>query len=96
MALFNGVLNGWGPGLLIGVGVAVAAPILLPAVAVGARPVARTLIRGGLVVAETVQGVVAEVGEQLSDLVAEVQAERAAAPAPPTVTEQPSQPYTQP
>jgi Protein of unknown function (DUF5132) len=94
MALFNGVLNGWGPGLLIGVGVAVAAPILLPAVAAGARPVARTLIKGGLVVAETVQGVVVEVGEQLSDLVAEVQAERAAAPAPPAA--QPSQSYSQP
>jgi Protein of unknown function (DUF5132) len=95
MALFNGVLNGWGPTLLIGVGVAVAAPILLPAVAAGGRPLARTLIRGGLAVAETVQGVVAEVGEQLSDLVAEVQEERAAAtPAPPAA--QPSQPYSQP
>lgn len=95
MALFNGVLNGWVPSLLIGVGVALAAPILLPAVAAGGRPLARTLIKGGLAVAETVQEVVAEVGEQLSDLVAEAQAERAAAaPAPPAA--QPSQPYSQP
>jgi hypothetical protein len=93
MALFNGVLNGWGPTLLIGVGVAVAAPILLPAVAAGGRPLARTLIKGGLAVAETVQGVVTEVGEQLSDLVAEVQAERAAASSPPAA--QSSQPYSQ-
>jgi hypothetical protein len=98
MALFNGVLNGWVPTLLIGAGVALAAPILLPAVAAGGRPLARMLIRGGLAVAETVQEVVAEVGEQVSDLVAEVQAERAAgaAAAPPTVTERPSQPYSQP
>jgi hypothetical protein len=81
-----------------GVGVALTAPILLPAVAAGGRPLAKTLIKGCLAVAETVQEVVAEAGEQLTDLVAEVQAERAAGAAagPPTVTEQPSQPYSQP
>jgi len=98
MALFNGVLNGWVPSLLIGVGAALAAPILLPAAAAGGRPIAKTLVKGFLVVAETVQEVVAEAGEQLSDLVAEAQAERAAgaAAAAPTATEQPSQPYSQP
>lgn len=78
MALFNGVLNGWVPSVLIGVGVALAAPVLLPAAAAGARPLAKTLIKGYLAVAATVQEVVAEAGEQLSDLVAEVQMEQAA------------------
>jgi Protein of unknown function (DUF5132) len=78
MALFDDVLKGWGPSVLIGVGVALAAPILLPAAATGARPLAKTLIKGYLVVADTIQEVIAEAGEQLSDLVAEAQAERTA------------------
>jgi len=53
MALFDDLLVGWGPTVLIGAGVALAAPILLPAV----------------------KEVVAEGGEQLSDLVAEARAE---------------------
>ena len=76
MALFDNLFNGGVPGILLGVGVALAAPVLLPAVATGARPLAKVLIRGGVVVADTVREVVAEAGEQLSDLVAEVQAER--------------------
>jgi hypothetical protein len=77
MALFDDMLKGGVPGVLLGVGVALAAPILLPAAAAGARPLAKALIKGGLAVAETVREVVAEAGEQLSDLVAEVQTERA-------------------
>jgi hypothetical protein len=76
MALFDDVLKSWGPSVLIGVGVALAAPILLPAAATGARPLAKTLIKGYLAMAETVQEVIAEAGEQLSDLVAEAQTER--------------------
>jgi hypothetical protein len=88
MALFDDVLKGWVPSALIGVGVALAAPIVLPALAAGARPLVKTLIKGCLVVAEA--------GEQISDLVAEAQAERAAgATAAATAAEQPSQPYNQ-
>jgi hypothetical protein len=91
MALFDDVLKGWGPTALIGVGVALAAPILLPAAAAGARPLAKTLIRGYLVVADTLQEVIAEAGEQFSDLVAEAQAERtASAAAAAAAAEQPT------
>jgi uncharacterized protein DUF5132 len=76
MALFDDMLRGGLPGVLVGVGVVLAAPVLFPAAASGARPLAKALIRGRLVVADTVREVVAEAGEQLSDLVAEVQAER--------------------
>jgi hypothetical protein len=76
MALLDDLLTGGLPGVLVGVGVALAAPILLPAAAAGVRPLAKALIKGGLVVAESVQEVVAEAGEQLSDLVAEVREER--------------------
>ena len=95
MALFDDVLKGWGPSALIGVGVALAAPVLLPALAAGARPLAKTLIKGYFVVAESVQEAAAEAGEQLSDLVAEVQAERAASTTAATAPGQPSQTYGQ-
>jgi hypothetical protein len=87
MALFDDMLKGGLPGVLVGVGVTLAAPLLLPAAAAGARPLAKALIKGGLIVAATVREVVAEAGEQLSDLVAEVQEESAsAATAPRTET----------
>lgn len=76
--------------MLVGIGVAVAAPILLPAVGAVIRPVAKGLIKGGLYIADSLQEVIAEGSEQLSDLIAEVQAERtaasAASPTPPTST----------
>ena len=77
MALLEDVFKGGAPGILIGIGVALAAPILLPAAATGGRPLAKALIKGALVMADSVKEIVAEAGEQLSDLVAEVQAERA-------------------
>ena len=77
MALLDDMLKGGLPGMLVGIGVALVAPVLLPAAATGVRPLAKTLIKGGLIVAETVREVVAEAGEQLSDLVAEVQEEGA-------------------
>ena len=77
MALLDDMLKGGLPGVLVGVGVTLAAPVLLPAAAAGVRPLAKALIKSGLVVATTVREVVAEAGEQLSDLVAEVQEESA-------------------
>jgi len=78
MASLDDLFSGWGTTVLIGVGVALAAPALLPVVGAVVRPVAKGLIKGGLALADTLQEVVAESGEQLSDLVAEVKAERAA------------------
>jgi len=78
MALLDDVFSGWGTAVLIGVGVTLAAPELLPAVGVAVRPVAKGLIKGGLYLADSLQEIIAEGSEQLSDLVAEVKAERAA------------------
>ena len=75
MALFDEVLTGWGPTILIGAGVALVAPILLPAAATVVRPLAKGFVKGCLFVMDTVKEVVAEGGEQLSDLVAEARAE---------------------
>ena len=78
MALLDDVLSGWGTTVLVGVGVALAAPVLLPAAGAVIRPVAKGLIKGGLFVADSLKELMAEGGEQLSDLVAEARAEYSA------------------
>jgi hypothetical protein len=78
MALMGDGLKGAVPSILVVLGVAMAAPIVLPAVAAVSRPLAKTLIKGYLVLADTIKEFAAEAGEQVCDLVAEVKAERAA------------------
>ena len=75
MGLFDDGLKTSVPSILVVLGVALAAPIVLPAVAAVSRPLAKSLIRGYLVLADTVKEFAAEAGEQISDLVAEVKAE---------------------
>ncbi len=78
MAALDDLFSGWVTTVLIGLGVALAAPTLLPTVGAIIRPVAKGLIKGGLYIADSLQELVAEGSEQISDLVAEVKAERAA------------------
>jgi hypothetical protein len=75
MAFLEDVFNGWGTTTLVGLGVVVAAPLLLPAVGAIVRPVAKGLIKSGLFLMESVQELVAEGSAQLSDLVTEARAE---------------------
>ena len=75
MGLFDDGLKSSVPSILVVLGVALAAPIVLPAVAAVSRPLAKALIKGYLVLADTVKEFAAEAGEQISDLMAEVQAE---------------------
>ena len=76
--VFGDVFKAVGPPLLVGVGAALLAPILLPAVAAGMRPLAKTAVKGYLALTDKVKEMAAESGEQLSDLVAEARAEREA------------------
>jgi hypothetical protein len=78
MALLDDGLKGAVPSILVVLGVALAAPIVLPAVAAVSRPLAKTLIKGYLALADTVKEYAAEAGEQISDLMAECKAERSA------------------
>lgn len=78
MALMDDGLKGAVPSIMVVLGVALAAPIVLPAVASVSRPLAKTLIKGYLALADTVKEYAAEAGEQISDLMAECKAERAA------------------
>ncbi len=90
MAVLDKGLKGAVPSILVVLGVALAAPIVLPAVAAVSRPLAKTLIRGYLALSDMAKEFAAEAGEQISDLMAEVQSERettAAAEAVATVAE---------
>jgi hypothetical protein len=78
MNIFKEALKGSLSSIVVVAGVAIIAPIVLPAVAAMARPVIKGLIKGGMALADSVQEYVAEAGEQISDLVAEAKAERAA------------------
>jgi hypothetical protein len=88
MALLEGISESLGgslvSNLLIGAAVIVLAPVVVPAVLAGMRPVAKTLVKGGVMAYDKTREMVAEVGEQMSDLVAEARAELTA---PAAVTE---------
>jgi hypothetical protein len=77
MALLDDAFGSLGGAVLIGIGAALVAPVLLPLAGAILRPVAKGVIKGGFYLADTLQEVIAEGSEQLSDLMAEVQAERA-------------------
>ena len=76
MAIFEDLTKGPVP-VLLGLGVAMAAPNVIPALAAGLRPMAKALVKGGLTLYDAAKEGVAEAGEQLNDLVAETRAEMA-------------------
>jgi len=82
MALWDSVTESFGgslvSNLLIGAAAVVLAPIVVPTVFAGLRPVSKTLVKGGVMVYDKAREMVAEAGEQMSDLVAEARAELAA------------------
>src|SRR5262245_25288502 len=76
MAIFEDITKGPVP-VLIGLGMAIAAPSVIPTLASGLRPLAKALVRGGLTLYDAAKEGVSEAGEQLNDLVAETRAEMA-------------------
>lgn len=68
-------LGGWGTTALVGLGVTLAAPVLLPAIGAVLRPVAKGVIKGTLFVADSIKELGAEGAEQVSDVIAEAKAE---------------------
>ena len=75
MALMEDLTKSTGGSVLLGLGIAIAAPVVLPALATGLRPLVKAVVKGGLVVYDSLRETVAEAGEQLSDIVAEVRSE---------------------
>jgi hypothetical protein len=85
MALLEGITESLGgsliSNLLIGAAAIVLAPIVVPAVLAGMRPVAKTLVKGGVMAYDKTREMVAEVGEQMGDIVAEARSELTASAA---------------
>ena len=62
-------------GILAGIGAIVLAPVVIPAVAKASKPIAKAVLKGGIIAYKKSRTIVAETGEVIEDLVAEVQAE---------------------
>lgn len=65
------------PGLIAGIGAVILAPVILPIVAGIGKPIAKSIIKGGIVAYEKSKGAFAELGETWEDIVAEAKAELA-------------------
>ena len=75
-------LSGLGGPLLIGLGVVVAAPIVLPIVGSLLRPVAKAAIKGSFYVADTVQAYLPAGEQPAENVIMEAQVEYKAGAAP--------------
>jgi hypothetical protein len=67
--------NAGSPGVIASVGAVLLAPVILPVVAGIGKPIAKSIIKGGLVAYEKSKGAFAELGETWEDIVAEAKAE---------------------
>lgn len=65
------------PGIIAGIGAVLLAPVVIPVVAGVGKPLAKSLIKGGIVLFEKSKGAFAELGETWEDMVAEAKAELA-------------------
>jgi hypothetical protein len=74
---------------------AVLAPILMPAMGRIGRPLAKSLVRGGMLMYERGREAMAVAGESVEDIMAEVRAETATAgaAAAPAAAPEPARPY---
>lgn len=62
-------------GVVAGIGAIVLAPVVIPVVAKASKPLAKAVLKGGILTYTKARTLLAETGEVLEDLVAEVQAE---------------------
>lgn len=63
------------PGIIAGIGAILLAPVLIPVVAGIGKPIAKSLVKGGIVAYEKSRGAFAEMGETWEDIIAEAKAE---------------------
>ncbi|MGZ8981976.1 MAG: DUF5132 domain-containing protein, partial [Burkholderiaceae bacterium] len=59
------------------------APVLVPAIRRASRPLAKSMVRGGVYLYEKGREAAAHAGEMVEDMVAEIQAEKVQRPASP-------------
>lgn len=67
-----------GTAMAVGAGVVLLAPVIIPAVASVLRPVAKAVIKGGILAYENARIAVAETKETIEDIAAEARSEIAA------------------
>lgn len=72
MSLFK---NNFVVGITAALAATVIAPVLIPAIKRGSRPLAKSLIKGGIMLYEKSREAVASAGETMEDVVAEIRAE---------------------
>lgn len=72
MSIFK---NNFVVGVTAALAATIIAPVLVPAIKRGARPLAKSLVRGGILLYERSREAVASAGEMVEDVVAEIQAE---------------------
>jgi hypothetical protein len=65
------------PGIIAGIGAVLLAPVLIPVVTGIGKPIAKSIIKGGIVAYEKSRGAFAELGETWEDILAEAKAELA-------------------
>jgi hypothetical protein len=65
------------PGLIIGVGAIVLAPVVAPVLAKAGKPLAKAVIKTGIVAYETSKNVLTEAQQAFEDIIAESKAELA-------------------
>ena len=76
MAFFEETFKGSiGPGLVVGVGAAVVAPLLAPVIGGVVRPLAKTAIKAGLLAVDAGREGLARLEEAIGDMAAEARAE---------------------
>lgn len=76
MAFFEEMFKGnIGSGLAVGLGVAVAGPLLVPVISEVMRPLAKTVIKAGLLAVDAGLEGLARLNEATGDMVAEARAE---------------------
>lgn len=85
MALFDNVFK-LGTPALVGLGVLVLAPIVIPAVGTALKPLAKEALKSGLLLVSKGKELMAEAAESLADIADEVRAELIAEQKSPTGT----------
>jgi hypothetical protein len=76
------LINGFSAGsLAVGAGVVLLAPIVIPMIGAILKPLAKAIIKGGLIAYEGAKVSLAETKETIEDLAAEAKAEMAQQPA---------------
>lgn len=77
MKLFGASISEFGGAMIIGAGVVLLAPVVIPIVASVMKPLAKAAIKGGILAYEGAKVAVAEAKEAVEDIAAEAKAELA-------------------